>query len=102
MLEIPIVAQPNQEFSIEIGSNLYDFSIKLIVQCLAISISRNNISLISNFRILGNQPILPYRFLYDGNFFLNTENNEIAIWSELGISQKLYYLSNNEISSITQ
>lgn len=63
-------------------------------------ISRDGSVLLTGVRVLAGEPLIPYRYLEDGNFIFITANDEMPFWSEFGNSQVLVYLSKEEIDAV--
>lgn len=97
MVIIPLQAIPKQEFTINLEGSFYDISIKLTVTVMSVSISRDGTRIVSNTRAVPGFPIIPYRYLEDGNFTFITANDEYPIYELFGINQFLIYASEQEL-----
>lgn len=100
MLEIQLAAVPNQSFSFTVDENQYDFTIKETNGCMAVTIERDNVLLLSNMRVVCDEPLIPYRYLEDGNFVITCLNDEMPYYTEFGKTQTLLYLSAVELEAI--
>lgn len=100
MLFIPLANVPNQSFSIVLDNNQYDISLYVINNVSAIDIIRNNVTILLGQRVVPNYPVIPYRYLEDGNFIFVTENDDYPIYTSFGISQFLFYFSQDEINTL--
>lgn len=100
MLLVPISAVPNQSFSIVLDGNQYDMSIYVTNNVSAIDIKRNNVDILLGSRIVPNSPIIPYRYLENGNFVFATEDGAYPFYTEFGVTQSLFYFSQSEIDEI--
>jgi hypothetical protein len=97
---IPLQAIPNQSFSITLDNNLYDIKLITCVNITAASILRNKELILLDSRVEPNMPIIPYRYLEDGNFMILTKGGNYPIYSEFGVTQFLIYTSASELRGI--
>jgi hypothetical protein len=100
MLQIPISAVVNQTFSIVLDSIQYDLAIYLAKNVMAMDITRNNIPVLLGERLLPNSLIIPYRYLENGNFFMTSEDGQYPIYTEFGVTQFMYFLSQSELTAL--
>ena len=100
MLQIPISAVVNQTFSIVLDSIQYDLAIYLAKNIMAMDITRNNTSILLGARLLPNSLIIPYQYLENGNFFMTSEDGQYPIYTEFGVTQFMYYLSQAELTAL--
>jgi len=100
MLIVPISPVVNQTFSIVLDQNQYDMAIYLANNIMAIDIIRNNTPILLGFRLVPDLPIIPYRYLENGNFVITSENGAYPFYSEFGVTQFLYYFSQSEINEL--
>jgi hypothetical protein len=109
MLQIPILNIPNQTLSLQIDNNLYDIGIYATKDdaqgnsgISAVTIVRNNITIVSGMRAVYNYPLLPYFYetINYGNFIFTTQNDEYPDWRQFGITQFLIYVSYDELLTI--
>lgn len=96
---IPILNVPNQSFSVQLDENFYNFDIFSTNGAMSFNLSRNNIVLLTGFRLVSGSLLMQYPYLENqmGNFFFRTLNQSIADYAQFGISQNLIYLSNAEL-----
>lgn len=101
MMEIALSKVPNQSFSITFAKHFYDFTILETNGCMCVTISRDNILLLSNARLVAQSPVIPFRYLEDneGNFVMSTLNNDLPYWDQFGITQSLIYLTATEVEA---
>lgn len=99
MILVPIAAVPNQTFTISLDSNQYEISIFIATNVMAMDIIRNNIPIIMGQRVVANYPIIPYRYLEDGNFFFTSENGDYPNYTQFNVTQQLIYVSQAELAS---
>jgi hypothetical protein len=100
MVEIELAPIPNQSFSIRLDDSQYDIAIRETNGCMSASITRDNIEIVSNTRIVAGFPIIPYRYLENGNFVITTLNEELPYYTEFGNTQFLIYASQVELMSL--
>jgi uncharacterized protein DUF6983 len=107
MIQIPITNIPNQSLSISLDGNVYDISIHACrdngvpgTGIVAFDVTINNTVIITGIRALPDFPIIPARYLENGNFLVTTMNNEYPDWRQFGITQSLVYVSQSELTSI--
>lgn len=96
---VPIVALPNQNFSIVLDNNLYGITLKNTLGCMSASITRNNVDIIDNVRCVAGTPLLPYLYLEDGNFIFVTAQFQLPDYTKFNVTQSLIYLSQAEITA---
>lgn len=100
MRQIPLEVLPNQSLSIRLGDNLYTIELKTAQQNTVIAMFRGQTLLFSGLRAVAGAPLIPFIYLESGNFIFITENDELPFWREFGSSQKLVYLSQDEIDAL--
>jgi hypothetical protein len=99
MMLVPLSAIPNQSFSIQLDNNIFDMTIRFVVNFMAIDLSINNSVLLSGLRIVPGFPIIPYQYLEEGNFLINTLNNEYPNYTQFGITQFMFYISQADLEA---
>lgn len=98
MQNIPIQAIPNQEFSIVLDNNQWDFIIKSTNGAIAVSLTLNQVSVIENLRAVANTRIIPSEYEEAGNFAITTLNQDLPDYTQFGITQNLIYISAAELA----
>lgn len=94
---------PNQEFSVTVDGNRWDFVIKEAVSSMICDLSLNDEVILSGARIVTGTPIIPYEYLRrQGNFIILTENEELPYWTKFGVNQQLIYASAEELSLLPE
>lgn len=94
---------PNQEFSVTVDGNRWDFVIKEAVSSMICDLSLNDEVILSGARIVAGTPIIPYEYLRrKGNFIILTENDELPYWTQFGVNQQLIYASAEELSLLPE
>lgn len=100
MIQINLSAIPNQSLSVQLNGSLYDLTIKETRGVMCATISRDNILLISNMRMIAGCPLLPYKYLEKGNFLMLTANDEYPYYTKFGDTQILIFASQAELDAI--
>jgi hypothetical protein len=100
MINIELKQLPNQSTSITLNGNIYDITIRSTTNSTTATIARNGSVLVSNIRILPLYPILPYRYLENGNFCLITDADDLPDYTLFGVSQSLVYLTPDELTEL--
>lgn len=99
MQQINLQAVPNQSFTIQLNSNLYDFAVKTGGNFTFVDIIRNGTSIVLGMRAVAGTPLIPYRYLEEGNFLFITANQEYPFYAQFGLNQTLIYASQDEVDS---
>lgn len=102
MIEVPLSPVPNQSFSIQIEQRLYDITVTEANGCMAISVSRDGVEIVSATRLVGGSPVLPYRYQEAGNFALLSNAEELPYYTAFGVTQSLVFLSESELLAIRE
>jgi len=108
MIQISIKNIPNQSLNILLDNNNYNIRLhacedknSLLTGVTAVDIIRNNVRIVSGMRAVSGTPLIPYRYLQDGNFIFTTDNDMYPNWNLFGINQFLIYASAAEIRALT-
>lgn len=99
MLDITLQSIPNQSFSINADGYTYDVTIKDIGTYMIADISIDGAIIISGARCMPFRFLIPYPYLAKGNFVFITDNEEYPRWENFNISQRLQYLSPDEMKN---
>ena len=94
---INIDATANQSFSVRLNNVRYDISIKEANGVMVASIVRDGVPVVSGARIVAGELIIPFQYQEDGNFVIDTLNEEIPYWTSFGVTQFLYFFSADEL-----
>ncbi len=110
MINIPLQAIPNQSLSIQLDEINFDITINScgfviensenFTNIMAFTIYINNVLTVAGSRAVSGFPIIPYKYLENGNFVVVTENEEYPNYLRFGIDQYLIYASPEEIIAI--
>jgi hypothetical protein len=104
---IPLITDSNQSLNITLGGDNYFIKINDVNNTddelnvlMASTIQRNNIDIISGFRILAGEPLIPFKYKENGNFIFFTNNDEFPDYRQFGITQFLYFFDADELREI--
>lgn len=100
MIELPITAIPNQAFSAQLAGNNYQLRIHDCGSVMSVDVTINNVLIVSGVRAVPGFPIIPSRYLENGNFAFITENDEYPDWLKFGIDQYLVFADEDELIAI--
>lgn len=100
MLEIALAAVANQQFSVQIDATRYDITLQEANGCMAATIVRDSVTLVSAFRVVAGEPLIPYAYLTDGNFAIVTDGDALPYWTEFGTTQYMLYVTADEAASL--
>lgn len=101
MIEIQLKQIPNQALSIDIEGNTFNITIKTTdAKSTIADISINSNAVIKGIRCMPNRPIIPYKYLEQGNFFFATMDDEYPYYTSFGTTQRLVYLSTSELGTL--
>lgn len=93
---LPLDAIPNQSLSIRLDDRRYVITLRDIGDMMAVTIERDDVTLISGVRACAGSPLIPYPYLMGdaGNFiFTNTVPGNAPRWEYFGAACFLLYLS---------
>ena len=91
----------NQEFDITLDQTRYRVNIREgNSQIMLASVNINGEDVINGIRCLASTPLLPYRYTERGNFIFLTQNDELPYWEKFGQSQRLLYLTVEEVEAL--
>lgn len=99
MIEIPLIAVPNQSFTFTDPEGvLWELAIKTARRTMCADIVRDGRVLVQGQRIVADAPIIPYRYLStQGNFAILTPDGELPWWQRFGDTHTLVYLTPEEL-----
>jgi hypothetical protein len=84
---------PNQSISVTLEGVRYDIEIKDMGSVMAASITIDGEPVITGARCLVGVPLLPYKYMEQGNFIFVTDNNDFPDWRRFGDTQNLIYIN---------
>lgn len=99
MLEIPLSAEANQEFTVRVGERRFTLRLKETAGVMVADVAVDDVAILSASRVLAGEPIIPYRYLEAGNFVLLTNGDDLPDWRQFGSTQSLLYMTADEIAA---
>lgn len=100
MITVQLLKIPNQELKLRVLEELYSIQIRTTDKATFISISRNDTKIVSNQILTPNVTLLRYGYdISNGNFAFESKNDELPDYNKFGVSQFLYYLTNEDLAS---
>lgn len=100
MQNIPIAAEPNQEFVVRLDDTRYAFRLKETNGVMVADITIDDVVTLTATRVLAGEPLIPYLYQQVGNFVLLTDGDALPDWQEFGHSQALVYMSPAELAAL--
>lgn len=100
MIDVTLQALPNQSLSIQLGDSRYDITLKETNGVMCASIVRDGVTAVENVRLVAGAPVLPYRYLEDGNFVMFTQDDDLPYYTAFGATQFLTYLTAAEVAAL--
>lgn len=97
---IKIESIPSQQFTVPLGGNNYDIKIYSIDGHVSYDLSINAEQIVQGFKLVNDILLLPYVHQeVNGNLLLSLPEDEIPAYENFGLSQFLYYLTQDETES---
>lgn len=93
MQAVTLQAIPNQQFSLVVDESRWDITVRTTNDTISVSIMRDGVSVIENYRIVSGVLIIPAKYQESGNFILFTKSFEIPDYTKFGVTQSLFYIS---------
>lgn len=90
----------SQRASIRLDENLYEFRVYSVQGGMAFDMIRDEVLILSGFRLVSGTPLIPYQHLESGNFMMIIPDNELPDYNQFGITQNLIYFSDSELVAI--
>lgn len=98
---ITLQQTPNQEVIVTVNGSRYKIQIKSASGFMTYGVERDGITIIENgARIVNGSPLLPYRYMEEGNFILDVPDDEFPDYTKFESTQFLIYASQDEIESV--
>jgi len=92
---------PNQEVIITLDGSRYKIQIKSASGFMTYGIERDGVVIIENGnRVVNGAPLLPYKYMESGNFVLDIPETELPDYKKFGVTQFLFYASQEEIEAV--
>lgn len=100
MRTIPLVATPNQRFTVTIDNVRYDVAIKVARGVMACDVAIDGVQILTGSRVLAGEMLIPFRYMENGNFILLTENGDLPAYEQFGNTQTLVFFTAAEMGAI--
>jgi hypothetical protein len=109
LIQIPLQAIPNQTLTVTLDQLYYTIYINstnrfndspVSLGCMAITIIRAGVVIVTGQRIVCNYPLISYLYLESGNFALLTLNDALPDYTQFGITQSLIYISQADLTTL--
>lgn len=97
MQELFLERVPRQEFSVRLDMRRYQIRVIDVGGDMAVTITRDDVLLMSNVRAVAGFQLLPYQYMADGNFAFATESDARPWWEDFGNTCRLIYASASEL-----
>lgn len=97
---IPLQPIPNQRLRIPLSGRRFELVIKGIEEYITVDVLIDGEVVLEGIRAVAGTPIIPYRYLEYGNILFITENDEYPNWRLFNSSQRLVYLTPDEIGEL--
>ena len=92
---------PSQDVIVTLDGFRYEITIKDAGGFMVCGIVRDGETILSpGFRIISGAPLIPYRYLENGNFAFTIPVGETTNYKQFQITQFLVYASTEELESI--
>lgn len=101
MIDVPLQAIANQSLSITLDGSRYELVIKEASGGMVCTCTKDAVVLVSNQRLVGDGPVLPYDYLRGGggNIYIFTQDESVPWWEQFGVTQFMVYATADEIAS---
>jgi len=96
---IQLEAIPNQKFSLVLDGTRYILWFRAAGSIMAVTITKNDVEIVSGRRCVAGSPLIPFEYLEAGNFVFQTQNYELPWWENFGVTQSLIYVTQTEIET---
>lgn len=102
MIDVSLQQLPNQEFSIALENSRYVIRVIQTNTMAAITITKDDVVLIENQRLLPNDFILRDNLVDadSGNFFMLVQDESIPNYQAFGVTQFLTYIDSDELVTL--
>lgn len=100
MITIPLQNIPNQAFDFFNDDVLYTLKLRTCGVVYPITVADlyiNNERVLKGARCVSGFPIIPYKYLQNGNFIFVTQNDKYPNYKLFGVNQFLVYATKEEL-----
>jgi hypothetical protein len=102
MQTIDIQPLPNQEFTIDLNGQRVDLAFRTAINTMVADVTVDDVVMLRGVRLVAGEPVIPYPYLSTwGNLVVVTAADELPWWEQFGVSQALYYLTPDEMATVT-
>jgi hypothetical protein len=98
--QIPITAEPNQEFTADLDGLRFLVRLKETNGVMVADITIDDAVILSATRVLAGEPLIPYGYLEQGNLVMLTDADALPDYPQFGATQFLFYMSAAEIAAL--
>lgn len=99
MMRIPIQNIPNQQLLVVLDNNQWNIEIRAVNGNIAVSLSVNDVLVVSNARAVAGGFIIQTQYQEQGNFAILCQNFLVPDYTQFGVTQFLEYFSADELSA---
>lgn len=97
---VPLQTVPNQQLSLQLNDDRYDIRLHDLGDgTMSCDVSINEEIKVLGSRVLSTDPLIPYLYLQEGNFFFLTDD-EYPYWENFNTTQTLLYYSASELEAL--
>ena len=90
----------SQSFRFQMGGISYDIRLKALGLFMVCDVSINNSVVITGLRVVSGSPLIPFKYLENGNLIFVTANEEEPFYTEFGETQFLYAATQSELEAL--
>ena len=103
MREVPLLNAPNQRVETTIDGVNYSIQLRTVQSFTTADIYADGEILKAGSRCIPGKPLIPYPYLTrGGNFYFYCLNDDYPYYEYFGITQKLVYLTDEEIAGLNK
>lgn len=93
MINIDLIAVPNQSLTFTEGDNFWELRIITLDSMMGADVHLNGTPVVLGQRIVSGAPILPYEYLGEhGNFAILTQDDDLPWWENFTVDQQLVFI----------
>ena len=96
---IPISSIPNQALTVELEGSLYVIALQSIGDTMTVTLTKDDVLLLSGIRITANAPLIPFQYLSKSNFVFISLDDQLPNFELIGTSQTLVYMTESEMAA---
>ena len=97
---VPLTQTPNQSFTVRLDGSRYDITIKEARGRMVVDLVRDDVTLFQGMAAKTGTPLIPYRYLENGNFVFTTDGDVEPYFELFNVSQQLVYLTLTEVEAL--